>query len=564
MSSEPVDAPLDELELVDFAGAKARQLDTNRAIEASADEELDDRLQWSDAGAESGAHGTTRNGGIAREVIFQLDECRPWRQSPHSIEHVVPDTDEIDVVEGHGKVGTVGSLDHLEEFGCPQIAVVLDGEGELVRSSTVCSTLDRCNETGDEVRGWLGPSRGGRAERDPHQPVAMASGGFDPVREIALSLPRATSIEPVMGASRPRVAPAEASPQSRVRVEGDGRPRKVARLQEEIVHAQPEGVIDDRLGIQGPGTCQARLFAGSHLTVEPVVRVAVDANPHPRVSVVDTSSSPLVTDSPWGGDGISSSLGDMLFYRSKRYQYRSRRRTLASDRERQRCACEMVRPLAEGGVIIQVEGLSGRVAVVTGAGRGIGKRIAEVLGGNGALVAGLDLTAPDIPGILGLACDVSDEAAVDASFGEVERRLGTPTVLVLNAGIFPVVPFEETSLATWNRTLAVNLTGAFLCARRALPGMREAGYGRIVGIGSSAGKAGGARSVAAYAASKAGLMTLMKSIANEYARYGITANALAPALIDTDMAANIRDLVDRVPVGRLGTVDEVASLVAFI
>lgn len=214
--------------------------------------------------------------------------------------------------------------------------------------------------------------------------------------------------------------------------------------------------------------------------------------------------------------------------------------------------------------MIHVEGLTDRVAVVTGAGRGIGQRIAEVLSENDARVAALDLAAPAHPGIFGLACDVSDEHAVDAAFEEVERRLGPPTVLILNAGIFPIASLEETSLEMWNRTLAVNLTGAFLCARRALPGMRKAGYGRIVGIGSSAGKAGGARSVAAYAASKAGLMTLMKSIANEYARYGITANALAPALIDTDMVAGMHDLVSRIPVGRLGTVDEVAALAVFL
>ena len=214
--------------------------------------------------------------------------------------------------------------------------------------------------------------------------------------------------------------------------------------------------------------------------------------------------------------------------------------------------------------MIAVDGLDGRVAVVTGAARGIGQAIAETLAANGARVAALDLEARDHAGMLGVACDVSEEAAVEAAFERVESELGSADVLVLNAGIFPIVPFEETSTELWERTLAINLTGAFLCARRALPGMRERGYGRVIAIGSSAGKTGGAKAIAAYAASKAGIMAMAKSIANEYAREGITANALAPTLIDTPMIADARDLKDKIPVGRFGKPEEVAALVCFL
>jgi NAD(P)-dependent dehydrogenase (short-subunit alcohol dehydrogenase family) len=213
--------------------------------------------------------------------------------------------------------------------------------------------------------------------------------------------------------------------------------------------------------------------------------------------------------------------------------------------------------------VIHVEGLEGRVAVVTGAGRGIGLSVAATLLANGARVAALDLVPPEREDILGIECDVSDEPAVDAAFDQVESALGTVSVLVLNAGITSLVPFEETSTELWERTLSINLTGAFFAARRAIPGMRRQGFGRIIALGAAAGKSGGARS-AAYAASKAGLMSLVKSLASEYARDGITANVVAPALIDSGMLANARELVSRVPVGRLGTPDEVAALVAYL
>ena len=213
---------------------------------------------------------------------------------------------------------------------------------------------------------------------------------------------------------------------------------------------------------------------------------------------------------------------------------------------------------------MQLDGFDDRVAFVSGAARGIGLAIAETLRDLGAGVAAGDLRVPVIDGVLGVELDVTDEASVDAAFARVERELGPVAMLVLNAGVFVIEPFEETTLESWQRTIDVNLTGAFLCARRALPAMRAAGYGRIVAIGSSAGKTGGAKSTAAYGASKAGVMVMAKAIASEYAAAGITSNALAPALIDTEMIAAMPDMRERVPVGRLGTVHDIADAVAFL
>lgn len=213
---------------------------------------------------------------------------------------------------------------------------------------------------------------------------------------------------------------------------------------------------------------------------------------------------------------------------------------------------------------MELEGLKGRAAIVTGGAGGIGRRTAEMLRDLGARVAVVDVREPEVPGCLGIRMDVTDPASVRAAVERVGDELGTPAILVQAAGIFRIEPFEETTLESWNLSIGVNLTGSFLVAQAVLPLMRAAGYGRVVTLGSSAGITGGTKSTAAYAASKAGVMALAKSIASEYAPHGITSNALAPSLIETDMVTGISDLIDRIPVGRLGQPQDVADLIVFL
>lgn len=213
---------------------------------------------------------------------------------------------------------------------------------------------------------------------------------------------------------------------------------------------------------------------------------------------------------------------------------------------------------------MKLDGFSGRGALVTGGARGIGREIAERLRDLGAQVAVGDLTVPEIPGCTGIQMDVTNEESVKVGVQQARAAVGSIDILVLNAGIFVIEPFEETSLESWQKSIAVNLTGAFLVARAVLPAMREAGYGRVVSVGSSAGITGGAKSVAAYGASKAGVMALAKAIASEYAPHGVTSNAIAPTLIETDMVKGMPDMAARIPIGRLGQPAEVADLVAFL
>ena len=214
--------------------------------------------------------------------------------------------------------------------------------------------------------------------------------------------------------------------------------------------------------------------------------------------------------------------------------------------------------------VMRLQGFEGRVAVVTGAARGIGRRLCETLVSLGASTAAFDLIAPEIPRVVGVACDVTNAQAIDSAFSEVERKLGPVDILVINAGVYIVEPFEQTTLASWRKTMSVNVDAAFLCAQRAITHMRERGYGRIVTIGSSAGITGGKRNSAAYGASKAAVMTLAKALANEFASHGITANTVAPALIRTQMIEGMPDMSAQIPVGRYGEPEDVAAAVAFL
>jgi NAD(P)-dependent dehydrogenase (short-subunit alcohol dehydrogenase family) len=214
---------------------------------------------------------------------------------------------------------------------------------------------------------------------------------------------------------------------------------------------------------------------------------------------------------------------------------------------------------------------SGRVAVVTGGAGGIGQGIAQRLRSGGACVVLWDLSppAPLHPGDRVVTVDVTDEASVHAATRVTLEQFGAVDILVNSAGIVgPVAPVAGYPLADWQRVLAINLTGVFLCCRELVPQMQARNRGRIVNLASIAGKEGNPGQ-SAYSAAKAGVIALTKSLGKELAATDIRVNCIAPAMVATPLLAQMTDAkraenFAKIPVGRAGTVDEIAALACWL
>jgi 2-hydroxycyclohexanecarboxyl-CoA dehydrogenase len=225
-----------------------------------------------------------------------------------------------------------------------------------------------------------------------------------------------------------------------------------------------------------------------------------------------------------------------------------------------------------------------RLAVVTGAASGMGLAIARHLAARGDRVALLDLqgeatlrAAEEIresgAAAVGVEADVTDRGAVDAALDKVRAELGPIRIMVTAAGLDAFERFTDITPESWERILAVNLTGTFHCIQAAVPDMLEARWGRIVTISSSSAQSGAPR-MAHYVAAKAGVIGLTRALALDLARHGITVNAIPPGMIDTpmlrraaaggDIGALEKTAAMAVPVGRAGTPEEIAATCGFL
>jgi 3-oxoacyl-[acyl-carrier protein] reductase len=223
--------------------------------------------------------------------------------------------------------------------------------------------------------------------------------------------------------------------------------------------------------------------------------------------------------------------------------------------------------------------LKDRVAVVTGAGQGIGAAVARAYADEGAKVAVIDMNAEAAAAVaadivarggeaIGVACDVADRVGVEAMAAQVTTRWGRIDILVNNAGITRTAMLHKMTSEQWQQVLAVHLTGAFNCLQAVVDGMIERRYGRIIYVTSTAGVLGTIGQIN-YSAAKAGVLGMTKSTAKELARHGITANAIAPGAA-TPMTETIRTderfkekYLDRIPLGRWATPEEIAPVFVF-